>query len=173
MAATADALRSSADAVFCEQWVDIGGQLMPATRLEDLVAAIQDGTISDLAALDAQWDRILDLYAEDEWAWVKWAYRKLTGVDVEQAATKDLLDVADNLQVHRKEFLEAVLVDAVKEFDKLSAVGFGTDGPPEANALDFQAVRGDYDSNKFVVQLRAEIEALSARVEQFKKHLVP
>ncbi len=170
-AAIAEALRSAPDSIFCEQWVDIGGQLMPAARLESLVAAIQDGTIPDLAALDAQWDRILALYAEDEWAWIKWAYHKLTGIDVETATSQDLQNVADNLLINRKEFLEAVLVDAVKEFDSLSALGFGTDGPTEANALDFQAVRGDYDSNKFVIQLRTEIKALSERVEQLKKQL--
>ncbi len=126
---------------------------------------------SPVAQLGAELDRILGLYSEDEWVWVKAAYGQLAGVNLDQATPEDLLAVADTLLVHRKEFLEAVLVDAVKEFDKLSALGFGTDGPPEARELDFQAVRGDYDSNNFVIQLRAEIQSLIARVEQFKQRI--
>ena len=167
----AGTLRSGADAVFSEQWVDIGGQLMPSARLEGLVQAVERGDVDDLQALNSQWDQILRHYHDDEWVWIKWAYHKMTGVDLDQATRHDLREVADSLLIHRKEFLEAVLVDAIKEFDKLSAVGFGTDGDAAAGELDFRAVRGDYDSNKFVVQLRAEIETLTQRVEEFKKHL--
>ncbi len=87
------------------------------------------------------------------------------------AGNQEILDVADTLLANRKEFLEAVLADAVKEFDRHSAIGFGTDGPPAALDGDFQAVRGDYDTNKFVIQMRSEIEQLGKRVEQFKRRV--
>ena len=169
----AASLRSAADAVCCEQWVDVGGQLMPAARLTKLVDDIENGTIADLAQLNARLDRIDELYAEDEWAWVKAAYKKIAGVEVDSAGGHELAGIADTLLANRKEFLEAVLVDAVKEFDEQSAVGFGSDGPPEAKQLDFEAVRGNYDSNKFVVQLRTEIESLEKRVERLKQQVCP
>ena len=164
-----DVLGSAPDAVYSEAWVDVGGQLMPAARLEKLVADIEQGTVGDLTTFQTQLDRIHAHYAEDEWAWVKAAYLRLTGVNLEKATATELADVADSLLVNRKEFLEAVLVDAIKEFDDLSAMGFGTDGTAEVQRLDFQAVRGDYDSNKFVVQLRAEIQTLTQRVAIFKQ----
>ncbi len=169
----ADALRNSPDAVYAEQWADVGGQLMPLARLDQLVGDIEDGTVPDLASLNTRFDQIHAIYAEDEWAWVKAAYKKLADVEIENATPQELARVADTLLTSRKDFLEAVLVDAVKEFDKLSAIGFGTDGPPEAQELDFHAVRGDYDSNKFVVQLRAEIDALTERVSRFKQQICP
>ena len=100
---------------------------------------------------------------------MKAAYRRIAGLDVEQASSPDLAGVANALLSSRQEFLESVWLDARKEFDKLSAVGFGTDGPPEAKELDFQTVRGDHDSNAFVMELRSEIVALSKRVERFKQ----
>jgi len=161
-------LASSPAAVYSEQWVDVGGQLMPAARLKALLDDVESGEVAEIADLHERLDQIQSWYVDDEWAWVKVAYEKLTGVKIEQAAADDLTNVADTLMVNRKEFLDAVLVDAVKEFDKLSATGFGTDGPPSACQNDFRAVRGDYDSNSFVVELRAEIEALAQRVEKFK-----
>ncbi|MGM0489949.1 MAG: DUF4954 family protein [Planctomycetota bacterium] len=168
-----DALQDSRHAVYSEQWVDVGGQLMPAARLTKLVDEIADGTVSDLARFNARLDQIQTCYPEDEWVWVKTAYQKMTGVNVNQATPRDLAAIADTFLVNRREFLEAVLVDAMKEFEQQSAIGFGTDGPPEAKELDFQAVRGVYDSNKFVVQLRAEIESLAQRVERLKQQVCP
>ncbi|MHB8974658.1 MAG: DUF4954 family protein [Pirellulaceae bacterium] len=166
----AAALGSAPDAVFSSQWVDVGGLLMPAARLETLVNAVENGS-ADLVVFNTQLDQIQTHYAEDEWVWVKWAYQQLTEVNLDTAGSQELLEVADTLLSNRKEFLEAVLADAVKEFDRHSAIGFGTDGPPEALDGDFQAVRGDYDTNKFVLQLRSEIEQLGQRVEQFRRRI--
>ncbi|MFW6172006.1 MAG: DUF4954 family protein [Planctomycetota bacterium] len=169
----ADSLRSFPHAIYCEQWVDVGGQLMPSERLTNLVDELENGAISTVDQFNARLDQIQEAYAEDEWVWVKAAYQKLTGVEVDRAGPPELTAIADTFLTNRKEFLEAVLVDALKEFEQQSAIGFGTDGPPAAKELDFQAVRGDYDSNKFVVQLRAEIESLTERVERFKQQVCP
>jgi len=158
------------EGTFSEDWVDIGGQLMPSTRLESLVKDIEVGEL-DLAAFYHRLDDIQSSYAEDEWAWVKWAYQQLAGVDLSIAEPAQLHEVADTLLACRQEFLEAVLADAVKEFDRHSAIGFGTDGPDTALDADFQAVRGNYDSNKFVKQMQAEISQLGQRVAQFKERL--
>lgn len=164
-------LRCSPDAVYSEQWVDVGGQLMPAARLTPLVDDIENGTITDFMQLNSRLDHIEQLYEEDEWAWVKVAYQKIGEVDVDSASVEDLSGIADTLLSNRKEFLEAVLVDAIKEFEEQSAVGFGTDGPPEAKQVDFEAVRGNYETNKFVIQLRTEIESLTQRVERLKQQV--
>lgn len=169
--AMAQSVRSAADAVLSPRWVDIGGQLMPAARLESLVSAIEQGDIADLGQLEQALDRIHAAYGQDEWVWVKHAYLALTGVDLDQADGAQLMQVADSLLATRKEFLEAVLADATKEFDPLSAIGFGADGEPSAVMQDFQAIRGDYDSNRFIVQMRSEIESLRQSVEQFKANL--
>lgn len=166
-----EALQVDPQAVYSDRWVDIGGQLMPADRLEAFLQGIESGEIHDLAAFNAALDQIAACYALDEWAWVKQAYRQMTGVDLEQADAQTLSDVADNLLASRTEFLEAVLVDAVKEFDPLSRIGFGTDGSEAAVEADFQAVRGEYDTNSFVVEMHGEIEQLKQRVADFQQRL--
>ena len=41
----------------------------------------------------------------------------------------------------------------------------------DAVDVDFHAVRGDYDSNPFVQDVRQQIDALSKRVAEFKRSL--
>ncbi len=169
---TADeALKSSPNAIFSAEWIDLGGQLMPRDRLELLAQGVETGRLADVQAIYRELAHIDEQYAEDEWVWVKWALREVLDIDLDQPSSEKLQQIADQLQSARKDFLDAVLVDAAKEFDRLSRIGFGTDGSADQADQDFQAVRGDYDSNKFVLEMRSEIEDLTSRVQKLKERL--
>jgi hypothetical protein len=56
-----------------------------------------------------------------------------------------------------------ILQDAAKEFDLTSHYGYGIDGDDAINHADFEAVRGTYDNNKFVITLKKEIEGIEER----------
>jgi hypothetical protein len=159
--APAAGLSAQPGAVFSEQWVDVGGMLMPQDRLTALQGQVESGAIGDLAALDAALDAMHAAYAGDEWAWVRWAYREVFGQDVEGEGPAA---VAAAYREAKAKFLGLVLNDATREFDAVAQTGFGADGTPEDAAAEFVAVRGDYDGNKFVREMRRTIEALDARV---------
>ncbi len=163
------ALASPPAAVFSEEWIDLGGQLMPRARLDTLCQAIESGEISDIAAMQDELDRVLAAYADDEWVWVKWAYRQVFDVDVDAAGADEIQQAADSLRDVRGKFLKQILNDARREFDEMTQTGFGHHGTAEDADADFLAVRGDYDSNKFVKQMTDEIEALVQRVDRFQR----
>jgi hypothetical protein len=58
-----------------------------------------------------------------------------------------------------------ILKDAEKEFDQASKIGFGLDGDEEVRVNDFENVRGKYDENKFVKEIRKESEKIIANSE--------
>ena len=133
-----EALAISADAVFSDQWLDVGGQLMPRQRLLDLYESVETGKITEIEALETQLSEIHDAYAEDEWLWVTKVFQQTSGVDLNQAGTDDIRSIADAYLQTRKEFLQLILLDASKEYHEQSQVGFGVD--PEAQSADFHAV---------------------------------
>ncbi len=144
------------------EWVDIGGQLMPQTRLDDVCASIESGEIADLAAINAALDDIHAAYAEDEWAWAAQAYKQVFGDDLETLSAEQFAELADAYKKAKTKFLQLILVDAGKEFDDAARIGF--DG-------EFDAVRGTYDDNKFVKQMQDEIASLDQRVAKLKETL--
>ena len=168
----ADALAESPEAVFSEAWVDIGGQMMPRGRVEELTAAVEEGRIADLDALGGELDRIQAAYAEDEWAWVRWAYAKTYDKDLDGATPDDLVQVAEKLVTTRSKYLKMVLHDAGKEFGAAVQTGFGQGGDDDDIAADFASVRGYYETNKFVRQLEDDIAALTDRLERFKQAVI-
>jgi hypothetical protein len=143
-------------------WVDIGGQLMPQTRLDHLCTCVESGEIADMSALNAVLDNIHTVYDEDQWPWVAHAYQQVFGDVLENLSAEQLAKLVDAYQQAKTKFLKLILVDANKEFDDASRIGF--DG-------EFDAVRGTSEDNKFVKQLQDEIAALQQRVSKLKDEL--
>jgi len=166
-----EALAEPEGAVYDLEWVDIGGLLMPRARLEALCADLASGRLADLAAFEAALDRIAQAYPADEWLWVRQAIHRVLGVDLDRVGAADLARLADLLQASLSKFLNLILVDAQKEFDELTRTGFGQDGGPAAVAADFAAVRGPYDENRFVREMRQRVADLQQRVAAFKQAL--
>ena len=52
--------------------------------------------------------------------------------------------------------------DAKKEFSLSSMTGFGADGSKEEKVKDFSTVRGDFDSNPFVMEVLDHIRRKTA-----------
>ena len=48
--------------------------------------------------------------------------------------------------------------DAKKEFNLNSRTGFGVDGDEERKHLDFESVRGSFESNPFVMEVLSHID---------------
>ena len=163
----ADALAVSVDAASSAEWVDIGGQLMARQRLDELCAAVESGKANDMDGFFAELDRVAAHYAEDEWAWVKAAYRDYFNEDLDTINGQGAAEVGRKLLAVRTKFLRLILADAGKEFAELSQLGFGQDGAAEDAVADFAAVRGLHDDNSFIKQMNGEIEELEARIERF------
>ena len=62
-----------------------------------------------------------------------------------------------------------ILGDAAKEFDNNSKIGLGLDGDEEVRDLDFEAVRGVLDENKFIVGIKEEIEQTGEKAAELRK----
>ncbi len=71
----------------------------------------------------------------------------------------------------QQKLLRLVLIDAEREYDESSRIGFGMDGDAAARDQDFAAVRGKFEENSFVKQLHADIEQIGKRCEAIRERL--
>lgn len=170
-AAAADFFAVSGNAVFSLNWVDIGGQLMPQQRLVDLHNAIEDGSIHSIEAFSEAAQKIADMYGDDEWIWVKNAYEDVFGVGLDSVTKEEIVEIAQNYFEVKSKFLKLVIIDAEKEFAGLSQCGFGQDGTPDDGPKDLEAVRGTYEDNAFVKEMKGAIEKLQTRIGAFQQKL--
>ena len=166
-----DMFRNDSDAVYSFCWVDIGGQLMPQQRLFELEESVENGNVKTAADFSKCITDIHNAYCRDEWLWVKKSYKQFFDTDLDNPTRDTIVGAAQNLLKTKGKFLTLVLADAQREFSELSRCGFGVDAGPEEALKDFAEVRGNYETNKFVMQINGEIKLLENRIEKLTRQL--
>jgi hypothetical protein len=158
-------------AVFSQEWLDVGGQLMPRDRLEELCNSVVAGQIATNGALQTALVDIRAAYDEDVWIWVRQQVKGLLQLDLDEITKVQATDFVTRYCAEQQKFLRLVLLDAEREYDEASRVGFGIDGDAPSADQDFNAVRGRLADNSFAKQVAAEIESLPKRCDAICQNL--
>ncbi|MDT8401950.1 MAG: DUF4954 family protein [Bacteroidales bacterium] len=139
------------------RWIDLSGLICPAEALEGLLKSIEEKRIGTIEEINSYFISIHNNYYNYEWSWVYDAFRSFTGKDMMSLSIDDLIDIIEK-------WLDAVLTidhylweDASKEFSLLKRTGFGIDGEAADKNLDFESVRGEFETNPMVVSIREHI----------------
>lgn len=144
------------------EWVDISGLIAPKSEIDALVDGIEQGSINRLKYINAEFERMHLNYYTYEWTW---AYEKLEqfyGISPETITAADVIRIVEQWKEAVIGLDKMVYEDAKKEFSLASMTGFGADGSRLEKELDFEQVRGDFESNPFVTAVLRHIETKSA-----------
>ena len=165
------ALAADAKAVDSKKWFDIGGQLLPRARFESIAGAVTSGEINSIEKLRRALQNAHDAYDEDVWLWSRNQIKDSLGVDLDNITADQARELAERYSDQQQKFLRLVLIDAEREYDDASRIGFGIDGDAAARDQDFAAVRGKIEENSFVKQLHADIAQVAKRCEAIRQRL--
>lgn len=144
------------------EWVDISGLIAPKTEIERLMNDIETGT---LYTVDQIHDRFAEMHANYytyEWTWAYGKMLEFYGLNAETITAKDIINIVHQWQKSVVGLDRMVYEDAKKEFSLTSMTGFGADGSKEEQVLDFEQVRGVFESNPFVTAVMKHIEVKTA-----------
>ena len=167
----AEALKALPDAPGAGEWVDVLGLLAPKAEVEAFCDAVEAGELADLAAVEARLRAMHAAYADYEWTWAQGAWREVVGKTPAQMTPEELAAAVSDWCDAAVKLNNMVVGDAEKEFAETARIGFGIDGDEAVRDADFEAVRGTFDANKFVRQLRKESEEIKARAERLTEGL--
>lgn len=140
------------------EWVDISGLIAPKSEIERLMSDIETGALS---TVDQIHNRFADMHAHYytyEWTW---AYEKMLEfyrLDAERITASDICAIVRQWQEAVVGLDRLVYEDAKKEFSLTSMTGFGADGSKAEQKLDFEQVRGVFESNPFVTAVLEHIK---------------
>ena len=144
------------------EWVDISGLITPKSEVDALIADIESGKVNKLKDINAEFERMFRDYYTYEWTW---AYEKLEefyGVNPEEMTATDIIRIVEKWKESVIGLDRMIYEDAKKEFSMASMTGFGADGSRMEKEMDFEQVRGDFESNPFVMAVLRHIEVKRA-----------
>ena len=140
------------------EWIDCSGLIAPKTEIIRLLDDIQSGAVKSLEDVH---DRFVDMhrnYYSYEWTWALDKLQQVWGKTLDEVTIDDIVKSVNDWKKAVVDLDNMVYNDAKKEFNLNAHTGFGVDGDDEQNSLDFENVRGKFESNSFVLAVIEHIK---------------
>ena len=132
------------------KWTDLSGLIAPKELVEALLDRIERGSVKDLASVDREFRQMHADYYRLEWTWAYDKFAEFFGFPLDTITSEQVREIVVKWKEAVIGLDEMLYEDARKEFSLASMTGFGADGSREEKELDFEQVRGDFESNSFV-----------------------
>lgn len=149
-----------------EKWIDAAGMFISKNDYDLFANSITSGKIENLNDINDELKKIDERYSDSSWAWSANLIEKRFNINISKLSKEQLSQIIIEWRDSSIKLNNMILKDAEKEFDQTSKIGFGIDGDEEIRNKDFENVRGKYDENKFVLELRQESEQIAFKAEK-------
>jgi len=154
------------------EWMDISGMVTEKSGIDKLAESVIQNEIHTIEELLEAFRKIDKRYEEAGYAWSVAMLKQRNNLDIETISKQQLLDLLEIWKTNSVKFNNMILKDAEKEFDQHSRIGFGLGGNEQEKLDDFKAIRGDYESNAFVIEIQKESEEINFVFEKLKNKLL-
>jgi len=144
------------------EWVDVSGLIAPKSEIEALMKDVETGKITSLDQINEAFVQMNDNYYSYEWTWAFQHLQEVFGFNPSKLTKEDAVKIIERWRKAVIGLDNMVYDDARKEFNLASKTGFGADGGREQKELDFENVRGDFESNSFVNAVLKHIDTKNA-----------
>jgi hypothetical protein len=148
------------------KWVEICGMFSPATKVEELMEKVKSGELESVPQLHEKLQEIYSNYSSFAWKYCADLIEQQTGSGINKITPESLIQLIDDWKSNAIKLNNMILKDAEKEFDGSSRLSFGIDGDQITRDLDFEAVRGTYNKNRFVTGLQQEIADIGEKADK-------
>lgn len=139
-------------------WVDISGLIAPRDEVGRLLQDIESGRVSSVEEINERFREMHRNYYTYEWTWAYDQIGAYFGVNPAEMTRQQAIDIVRQWKEAVVGLDRQVYEDARKEFSLSAMTGFGADGEREHKELDFEHVRGGFDSNPFVREILDHID---------------
>jgi len=144
------------------EWVALAGLIAPQQEVDRLRDDIESGKVNDLETVSQAFKTMHNSYYKWEWSWAKERIDSEMGRPVTSFTSEDVIGIVERWKKSVIDLDRMLYEDARKEFTLSSMTGFGIDGGDEIKKLDFEHVRGEFESNSVVAAIQEHIKKKSA-----------
>lgn len=122
------------------RWLDIAGQYIAKREVDRIVEAIENGELTDFAAIDNRFRVFAVHYDDYAHSWAEEVYAGISGHTPTREEMADAIEAGENARAAMRRTTDA---DRARDCSADMAVGYGLDCDDEAERLaDYRAVRG-------------------------------
>jgi len=153
------------------EWSDISGLIVPKSEIIKLIKKIEKNDLHAPTEIEQEFKELHAHYYEYEWTWASELLIEKMGKQIEDLLVEDISDMIKKWKESVIGLDQMLYEDAKKEFRMDSMTGFGMDGNKTTQKLDFEKVRGNFESNAFVNEILSHISRKNALGNQMLEKL--
>ena len=155
------------------KWIDLAGLLAPEEVVLKLLDDVEAGAVRSLNELDARFAVMHANYPEYEWTWAAKVVQQQLGKTIDEVTVADVVELTNRWEKAVVDLDHLLYDDARKEFSGTVQTGFGVDGDSAARQGDFAAVRGTFEADGFVGEVRKHITNKTALAKELLSRIEP
>ena len=153
------------------EWSDLAGLIAPKTEINKLIKRIERKEFDNLEAIEQEFKNMHLNYYDYEWIWASDLLIEKTGKKIDELLIDDIILLISKWKESVVGLDQLLYEDAKKEFRLDSMTGFGMDGNKTTQKLDFEKVRGNFESNDFVNEIVSHIDRKTRLGEKMTERL--
>jgi hypothetical protein len=135
------------------EWVDLAGLITPKNEVEKFLVQIESDKLASSSDMNKSFAGMFKSYFEWEWTWACEKIEEEVGISADKLKAADVIDLLERWKKSVLELDTLIYEDVEKEFAPASMTGFGIDGGEDIRKLDFKNVRGDIETNNYVMSI--------------------
>lgn len=139
------------------EWIDLSGLIAPKKLIDSLLNSIETHSLT-LDDIQNQLEEMHNEYYSYEWTWAKEQLEKYWKKSIQEVTYDDIFVMIETWKNSVVKLDQLIYSDAKKEFNLNSKTGFGVDGDEQQKHQDFESVRGNFESNPFVLEVLNHIK---------------
>jgi hypothetical protein len=136
------------------KWLDLSGMICPSDAIEDLLDSIEENHLASIEVINRAIRSIHENYYSWEWSWASDLFEKFYSVSISDFTPEDVIEVTVRWMKAVLEIDRLLFNDAKKEFSLIKQTGFGIDGDIMVRKLDFDEVRGEFETHNEVTSIK-------------------
>ncbi len=139
------------------QWIDLGGLICKKEFVEEIESKLKSSK-PDIYSLNKYYKELHDNYALEKSQHVFQILKHYFNIDISSCTSNQIIDFIKVWIDNNNKIFASINMDAKKEFNSKTMIGFGHDGDENDKKEDFKTVRGSIDNNSFITSLKESIE---------------
>ncbi len=147
-----------------KQWIDLAGLICNTTSLDQYIEDIEYNKIQ-INEWDSFYKTQYQHYPNHKRNHALGVLKGYFDIDITSSSTQIIAGFIKGWVENNTSIKNAIIIDAKKEFNIKTKIGFGIDGDSDCREKDFDAVRGNLDNNLFVKELKQEYENKNQEAE--------
>jgi hypothetical protein len=140
------------------KWIDLAGMFAPEDVVTKILDDIESGTLANLDQIVDAFVSAHENYPEYEWAWAANVLQQRLGKTIDAIEPDDIIEMINKWKSAVVELDNTLQADTNKEFVASAQIGYGIDGDLADRAADFAAVRGTFEDNSVVKDIKKHIQ---------------